>query len=110
MVKVALIALPVVLGLLIYYGWQSGYLDKSEEKSALGSRLLLLVTGLVFCGGGLLFFLVTVEDPPKYLFSGFVLGPMLCLAGLFAVIVALFFPVDNVRGMLKHYFKNTRPR
>lgn len=110
MLRLAIIALPIVLGLLIYFGWHSGYLDTAEEKSALGSRLFLFVTGLVFGGAGTLFFLATVDDPRKYLFSGFVLGPMLCLAGFFAVIVAVFFPADNVRGMLRHYFSNTDPR
>ena len=108
--KVAIIVLPVVVGLLIYFAWQSGQLDAAKENSAFGSRLLLLVTGLVFGGAGALFFLVTVEDPQRYFFSGFILGPMLCLVGLFAVIVALFFPTENVRGVLEHYFKNTRPR
>jgi len=108
--KVAIIALPVVVGLLIYSAWRFGRPDAAKEKSAFGSRLLLLVTGFAFSGAGALFFLATVEDPQRYLFSGFVLGPMLCLAGLFAVIVALFFPAENVRAVLDHYFKNTRPR
>jgi hypothetical protein len=94
---------------LLYFAWQSGHLDAAEEKSAFGPRLLLLVTGLVFGGAGALFFLVTVEDPQRYSFSGFILDPMLCLAGFLAIIVALFFPAKNVRGVLEHYFKNTRP-
>jgi|GEM_PF-2920586 len=108
MTHLTILALAAVFGLLIHFARRTGKPGAAVEQSALGSRLLLLVAGLVFGVAGALFFLVTVKDPPKYLYAGFVIGPMLCLAGLFACVVALFFPADNVRSMLAHYSRIDR--
>ena len=107
MLKALVIILPVVIGVLIYIARRSGYSKTGEGGSSLGARILLASTGLVMGGAGAFFFLVTVKDPQTYFFSGFILGPMLVMVGFYALIVALFFPADTVKGMIEHYFKNT---
>ena len=68
--KVAVIVLPVLVGLLVYFAWQTGHLDAAKKNSAFGSRLLLLATGFVFWRGGRAFLPCNCRGPAKIFFLG----------------------------------------
>ena len=102
--KLALIVLPALLAALILIAVNLGFTKEGNDRSALQSRLFLAFTGMLIGGAGWLFLAATISDPQRYFFSGFVLGPMFMLAGLYAVIISIFFPAETARGAIRHYF------
>ena len=107
--KLALLILPAVLAglaVLIYVVRKHSLAREDTNATSIGSRLMLGLTGLVMGGAGWLFLKVTIGEPERFLYSGFVLGPMVMLAGLYALIISIFFSAKTVRGAIKHYFKH----
>lgn len=104
--KLAILILPALIAVLIFVGQKYRFGRTEGEVSSIGSRSMLGLTGLVMGGAGWLFLSATIDDPERYFFSGFVLGPMFMLAGLYTVIISVFFSPKTVRATLRHYFKH----
>ena len=82
--------------------------EAGTSVSSIGSRLKLGLTGLVMGSVGWLFLKVTIDEPERFFYSGFVIGPMVMLAGLYALIISIFFSATTVRGAIRHYFKHLK--
>ena len=103
--KLAILILPAVLAVLIYVVRKYSLERRNADASSIGSRLMLGLTGLVMGGAGWLFLRVTIDEPERFFYSGFVIGPMVMLAGLYALIISIFFSAKTVRGAIRHYYK-----
>lgn len=52
------------------------------------------------------FFSKNIAEPSWLFGSGFVLGPLLAVMACVYVIAALFFPLEQVRGLLRYSFRH----
>ena len=92
--------------LVALYAHVSNNVDKYAASGNVVSRIIVLVSGLAMGGFGAFVFIQNVEEPSWAFGSGFVLGPMFAVASTIYVVVALFFPLQQVRGLLRYSFRH----
>lgn len=95
----------LLLLLVAIYSHVSNNIEKYGNSGNLLSRTIVLIFGLFFGAGGVFLFLKSVADPTWAFGSGFVLGPLLAVAATFYLVVGTFFPLEQVRGLLRYSFR-----
>jgi len=98
------IALTIVL--VILYAHVSKNVEKYANAGNPVARSIVLICGLMFGALGAVFFIENVAEPSWAFGAGFVLGPMLGVGACVYIIVAIFFPLQQVRGLLRYSFRH----
>ena len=101
-----LVLLVLLLVLTALYGHISNNVERFANAGNVVSRVVILVFGLVMGGGGAFLFLRNVSQPSWAFGSGFVIGPMLAVGATVYLVVALFFPLRQVQGLLRYSFRH----
>ena len=102
--SIALLGLLLVL--LVLYAHVSNNVDRYGNSGNLVSRAIILISGLIFGAGGTFLFLENVDEPTWAFGSGFILGPLLAVAACFYLVVGTFFPLQQVRDLLRYSFRH----
>ena len=102
--SIALLGLTLVL--LILYAHVSINVERYANSGNLVSRAIILVMGLFMGAGGAFLFLESVAEPSWAFGAGFLIGPLLAVGAFFYLVVALFFPLQQVRGLLRYSFRH----
>ncbi len=98
--------LVILLVLTALYGHVSNNVEKYANSGNAVSRMIVLLTGLVMGGGGAYLFSMNVSDPGWAFGIGFVLGPMFAVGATLYLVVALFFSLRQVQGLLQYTFRH----
>ena len=98
--------LVILLVLIALYGHVSNNVEKYANSGHAVSRIIVLLTGLVMGAGGTYLFLMNVSEPSRAFGIGFVLGPMFSVAATLYLVVGLFFPLQQVQGLLRYTFRH----
>lgn len=102
--SILLLGVTLLLGTL--YAHFSSNVEKYGNSGNLLSRTIVLFSGLVFGAGGTILLRNSIADPTWALGSGFVVGPLLAVAATVYLVVAIFFPLEQVRGLLRYSFRH----
>ncbi len=98
--------LVVLLVLTALYGHVSNNVEKYANSGDMVCRMIVLLTGLVMGSGGAYLFLMNVSEPGWAFGIGFVLGPMFAVGAIFYLVVAIFFSLRQVQGLLRYTFRH----
>jgi len=104
--SIALIGLTLLLVLFFLYAHVSTHVEKYANSGNIVSRVIILVIGLAMGAGGAFLFLRSVAEPSWALGVGFLLGPLLAVGACFYLVVALFFPLQQVRDLVRYSFRH----
>ena len=101
---IAFLGLTVML--VVLYVHLSNNVEKYAGSGNLASRAIVITTGLAMGAVGALMFLGNVAEPGRAFGMVFLVGPLLAVGASVYLIVGLFFPLDQVRGLLRYSFRH----
>ena len=102
--RILFLVVPIVM--IVLYAHVSNNLEKYGNSGNFVARAIILVLGLIFGGGAAFLFLKNVAEPGWAFGSGFVVGPLLAVAACVYLIVGAFFPLQQVRSLLRYSFRH----
>lgn len=100
---IKLLGLTIVL--LILYAHVSNNVESYSKSGNVASRTIILVTGVIMGGIGAFLFLENITEPGWAFGIGFLFGPLLAVGACVYLVVAPFFPLQQVRGLLRYSFR-----
>ena len=102
--RIAFFAVPIMV--LILYAHVSNNIERYGNSGNFIARTIILFSGLVFGSVAGFLFLKNVADPGWAFGSGFLVGPLLAVAACIYLVVGVFFPLQQVRGLLRYSFRH----
>jgi len=101
--NIALLGLTVLM--FVTYGHVSNNIEKYGNAGNLVARTIVLISGTFLGASSAFLFLESVADPTWAFGSGFVFGPLLAVSACFYMVAGIFFPLAQVRGLLRYTFR-----
>ena len=96
----------ITLVLFILYAHVSNNVERYSNSGHLVTRTIVVVMGLIMGAVGAFLFLKNIADPTWGFSIGFLVGPLLAVGACVYLIVAFFFPLQQVRGLLRYSFRH----